>query len=49
MQLFDYRTTFTTMNLVFLELDTHHCHLGFKLLEKQKRNYAKYILSPAIK
>ena len=35
--------------LVFPELDAHHCHLDFKLLEKQKRNYAKYILSPAIK
>ena len=24
------------MNLVFLELDTHHCHLDFKLLDENK-------------
>ena len=27
-----YKAVFTQMYLVFLELDTHYCHLGFKLL-----------------
>ena len=34
MQVSDYNATFTLMHLVFLELDTHHCHLEFKFLDK---------------
>ena len=35
-QLSDYKVAFTPMHLVFLELDTHHCRLDFKLLDKNK-------------
>ena len=36
MQVFDYRVAFTPMHLVFLELDTHRCHLDFKFLDENK-------------
>ena len=34
MKVSDYKATFNPMHLVFLELDTHHCHLEFKLLDE---------------
>ena len=34
MQVSDYKASFTPMHLVFLELDTHHCHLDFKILDE---------------
>lgn len=34
MQVCDYETVFSLMDLVFLELDTH-CHLDFKLLDER--------------
>ena len=33
-QVSDYKAAFTPMHLVFLELDTHHCHLDFMLLDE---------------
>ena len=35
-QVSDYKAAFTAMHLVFLELETHHCHLDFKLLDENK-------------
>ena len=32
MKVSDYRTAFTPMHFVFLELDKHHCQLSFKFL-----------------
>ena len=34
MQVSDYELAFSPMHLVFLELETHHCHLDFKLLDE---------------
>ena len=34
MQVSDYTSAITAMHLVFLEIDTHHCHLDFKLLDE---------------
>ena len=45
-QVSHYKTAFTAMHLVFLELDTHHCQLLSSLMET-KRNYPKDILSAA--
>ena len=36
MQVFNYRVAFTPMHWVFLELDTHRCHLDFKFLDENK-------------
>lgn len=33
-QVSDFKTTFTAMLLVLLEVDTHQCHLDFKLLDE---------------
>ena len=33
-KVFDYKAAFTLMHLLFLDLVTHHCHLGFTLLDK---------------
>ena len=30
----DYKAAFILIHSVFLDLDTHHCHLDFKLLDK---------------
>ena len=35
MHVSDYRTTFSPMHLVFLELDTHQHHLDFKILDEK--------------
>ena len=32
----NYEATFSPMHLVFLELDTHRPHLGFKIIDKNK-------------
>ena len=34
MHVFDYKSTFSPMHLVFLELDTHRHHLDFKILDE---------------
>ena len=34
MQVSDYEATFSPMHLVFLELETHHHHLDFKILDE---------------
>ena len=34
---FDYKADFVPMHLVFLELDTYYCHLGFKLLNENNK------------
>ena len=36
MQVSDFKAFFTLMHLVFLELDTHQCHLDCKLLDENK-------------
>ena len=33
-QVFDYKVAFTPIHLKLLELETHHCHLDFKLLDE---------------
>ena len=35
-QVSDYKATFISMHLVFLELDAYHFHLDFKLLNENK-------------
>ena len=34
MQVSDHKVAFSLMHSVFLELETHHCHLNFKQLDK---------------
>ena len=36
MRVSNYKTTFSSMHLVFLELDTHRTHLDFKILDENK-------------
>ena len=36
MRVSNYKTTFSPMHLVFLELDTHRTHLDFKILDENK-------------
>ena len=36
MQVSDYKATFSSMHLVFLELDTYWSHLDFKILDEKK-------------
>ena len=35
MQVFDYEAAFSSIHLVFLELDTDRCDLDFKLLDEK--------------
>ena len=44
MQVSDYKTSFSPMHLVFLELDTHHCHLNFELLDHQQLLLEEFLL-----
>ena len=50
MQVSNNEVTFTPMYFVFLEQDTYHCHMGFRLLD-ENNNAAIYkdILSTVIK
>ena len=44
----NYKTTFSSMHLVFLELDTHRTHLNFKIFN-ENNNVIILRISPTIK